>query len=210
MARFGPQFWWPAKTKFEVVVGAILTQNTNWKNVEKALVNLERSGVLTPLAIRDISPKHLAALIKPAGFFNVKTKRLKSFIDFLWQKYDGSLQRMEKVPLEQLRPQLLAVNGIGPETADSILLYALEKPIFVVDAYTKRILVRHSLVSPTEDYHGIQKEFMRHLKTDPPLFNEYHALIVRVGKEFCRSNPLCEQCPLNDINYSITQIRKFI
>ena len=195
--KFGPQHWWPAKTPFEVIVGAILTQNTNWGNVKKAIRNLKKQNVLFPQALKDIPVENLAALIKPAGYFNVKAKRLKNFIRFFFEKYDGDLKKMEQEPLEALRVKLLTVNGIGPETADSILLYALNKPIFVVDAYTKRIFCRNNLIAENSVYHDIQKMFMSRLENYTRLFNEYHALIVRLGKDHCRPRPLCESCPLN-------------
>ena len=201
--RFGPQNWWPAKTRFEMIIGAILTQNTNWGNVERAVNNLKKENLLTPQKIRDINIRRLSALIKPAGYFNIKAKRLKNFINFLFNEYSGSLDRMAKEYWLNLRIKLLSVNGIGPETADSILLYAFERPIFVVDAYTKRILARHNLVGRDADYQEIQSIFMDNLDQDAKMFNEYHALIVRLGKELCRSKPLCEICPLNDLNYSI-------
>jgi len=201
---FGPQKWWPAQTRFEVIVGAILTQNTNWSNVERALVNLRNKNLLTSQAFQKISQRKLASLIKPAGYFNVKAKRLKNFNSFLFQEYDGHLYNMGKEECSILRRKLLAVNGIGPETADSILLYAFDKPIFVVDAYTKRILTRHNIIGLNEDYHAIQEKFMTVLKCDTKMFNEYHALIVRLGKDYCKPKPLCERCVLNNFHYSLT------
>ena len=203
LAKYGPQSWWPAKTRFEVIVGAILTQNTSWTNVEKAIENLHQAELLSPGALKNIPVENLSQLIKPSGYFNVKARRLKNFVEFLFQEYNGQLEQMGKEPLKKLRQQLLSVNGIGPETADSILLYALDKPIFVVDAYTKRILSRHRLVERSADYHAVQKEFMQALATDVRMFNEYHALIVRLGKELCKSKPLCELCPLKDVHYSM-------
>ena len=200
LAKFGPQKWWPAETKFEVIVGAILTQNTNWGNVEKALANLKKAGILNPDGLRQISTYKLARLIKPSGYFNIKAKRLKSFIHFFFKEYDGDLSEMAKEPLEILRKKVLTVHGIGPETADSILLYACDHPIFVVDVYTKRIFSRHNLVASDADYHQIQKLFMKHFPVDVQLFNEHHALIVRLGKDFCKTKPLCEICPLNYLN----------
>jgi len=201
---FGPQQWWPAQTQFEVIVGAILTQNTNWGNVEKALVNLKSKNLLSAHAFQNISQRKLAALIKPAGYFNVKAKRLKNFISFLFKEYNGHLRKMRKEERSTLREKLLAVNGIGPETADSILLYAFDMPVFVVDAYTKRILTRHNIIGIDEDYHAVQEKFMKALKCDTQMFNEYHALIVRLGKEYCKPKPLCEQCTLNNFHYSMT------
>lgn len=203
-AAFGPQKWWPAQTRFEVIVGAILTQNTNWSNVEKALINLKSDKLLSPQALKKISPKKLSLVIRPAGYFNVKARRLKNFISFLFNEYDGHLKRMMKEDCRSLRQKLLHVNGIGPETADSILLYALDKPVFVVDAYTKRMLYRHNMIASDADYGTIQEMFMKALKSDAQMFNEYHALIVRLGKDFCRPKPLCSQCALNNFHYSLT------
>ena len=199
LKAFGPQQWWPAQTRFEVIVGAILTQNTNWGNVEKALTNLKRAKCLSPQALKTIPSKKLATLIRPAGYFNVKTKRLKNFISFLFQEYKGNLNAMKREETYALRKKLLSVNGIGPETADSILLYAFDKPVFVVDAYTKRILLRHGMIDETFDYHAIQDLFMRSLKLDVKMFNEYHALIVQLGKDFCKSKPACEKCVLRGL-----------
>ena len=207
-ARYGPQSWWPARTRFEVIIGAILTQNTSWTNVEKAVANLRRENLLTPPALKSISRKRLSEWIKPAGYFNVKARRLKNFVDFLFEEYNGQLDGMIQEPLEELRKKLLSVNGIGPETADSILLYALDKPVFVVDTYTKRILSRHHLIDADAHYHEVQKKFTESLKADAPMFNEYHALIVRLGKDTCKTKPLCEQCPLNDINYPAFDFRR--
>lgn len=193
---FGPQHWWPGDTPFEVAVGAILTQNTNWGNVEKAINNLKGGRDLNARAIHDMPIKKLAALIQPSGYFNVKAKRLKAFIAFLMNDYHGSIQRLKEEEMHSLRRKLLAVNGIGPETADSILLYALDKPIFVIDAYTKRVLSRHKILGHDETYDKFQELFHLSLKTDVKLFNEYHALFVRVGKEFCKPKPRCGECPL--------------
>ena len=201
----GPQHWWPGDTPFEVIVGAILTQNTNWTNVEKAIRNLKQAKVLAPAALRDIPVEKLAQLIRPAGYFNVKAKRLKNFMKFFFERYGGKIAFMKKTDGEILRQELLAVNGIGPETADSILLYALEKTTFVVDAYTKRILYRHNLVGKNADYHALQDIFNGALAKNVRLFNEYHALIVRLGKDFCRTKPNCGDCPLKKMNYSLTR-----
>ncbi len=196
-AHFGPQHWWPGDTPFEVIVGAILTQNTNWANVEKAIANLKRARALTPQGLKKISTQKLATLIKPSGYYNIKAKRLKNFIAFLFEEYDGSLKKMKKEPVAVLRRKVLSVNGVGPETADSILLYAFGKPAFVVDAYTKRLLCRHEVIDEDLDYHAIQDLFHRYLEADEQFFNEYHALIVRVGKEFCKPDPKCFACPLS-------------
>jgi endonuclease-3 related protein len=195
--RFGPQGWWPAKTRFEVIVGAILTQNTAWTNVEKAIRNLKGRGALSPEKLRALPAEKLAKLIRPAGYFNVKARRLGHFIDHLHKRHGGSLERLFKTPTAKLRDELLSINGIGPETADSILLYAAKRPVFVVDAYTKRILSRHGLCAPDDDYHAVQALFAGNMKADERAFNEYHALIVRTGKELCRkTKPDCKACPL--------------
>jgi len=198
LKEFGPQHWWPARTRFEVIVGAILTQNTNWKNVEKALDNLRKRKLLNLSGIKETPARRLADLIRPSGYFNVKAKRLKNFIEFMLEGYEGSIRRMMKEPLSEIRPKILGVNGVGPETADSILLYALDKPVFVVDAYTKRILHRHQLIPSEATYDDVQKMFMNNLAADGKIFNEYHALLVKLCKEFCKTKPLCAKCPLNN------------
>ena len=188
--------WWPGRTRFEVIVGAILTQNTAWSNVEKAIINLKRAEILSPKKLKAIPERSLAKLIRPAGYYNIKAKRLKHFISFLFSEYGGSLDRLSSENTYKLRKNLLDVNGIGPETCDSIMLYAFKKRIFVVDAYTKRIFSRHSIVARSADYHDVQKLFMDNLPKSGKLYNEYHALIVRLGKEFCRTKPDCKNCPL--------------
>ena len=198
---YGPRHWWPGETPFEVMVGAILTQNTSWKNVEKAIERLKAKGLLVPARIHDISESSLASLIRPSGYFRIKAKRLKAFVNFLFEKYGGDLKKMKKTGLIQLRRELLGVNGIGPETADSILLYGLKKPIFVVDAYTRRILSRHDIVSEKASYDEIQRLFMDHLLHDEERFNEYHALLVHLGKNVCKKRPDCERCPLKGIGH---------
>ncbi|MDP2923530.1 MAG: endonuclease III domain-containing protein [Candidatus Omnitrophota bacterium] len=196
-AYFGPQHWWPADSRFEVIVGAVLTQNTNWANVEKAIDNLRKHRLLKAAKLYQIPKEKLAELIKPAGYYNIKAKRLRNFLHFFLKDYKGSLKIMSLADTLNLRQQLLSVNGIGPETADSILLYALDKPVFVVDAYTKRILLRHGFIKEDAGYEQMQDLFMQNLKPKVKLFNEYHALLVRLGKEFCLKNkPRCEQCPL--------------
>lgn len=194
--RFGPQRWWPAKTPLEVAVGAILTQNTAWSNVERALERLAARRLLDPRRLRALSQAELARLIRPSGTYRIKAQRLKAFLDFLWERFNGRVERLKTAPLEELRSGLLSVPGIGPETADSILLYAAGRPIFVVDAYTRRVLARHRLVPPDIAYEPLRAVFERHLPSDPALFNEYHALLVAVGKRYCRSRPRCESCPL--------------
>lgn len=202
-AAFGPQRWWPGETPLEIIVGAVLTQNTAWSNVEKAIENLRAAGALRSAAgIRDMPHAKLAKLIRPAGYFNIKARRLRNCMVYVARRLglDKKLSRAAKVPTETLREELLAVNGIGQETADSILLYALDRPLFVVDAYTKRIFTRLGLLRGHESYHEIQKLFVDTLPEDRALFNEYHALIVRLGKDFCHpTRPRCTHCPLNNI-----------
>ncbi len=202
-ARFGPQHWWPGETPFEVCVGAILTQNTAWTNVEKAITNLKNAGVMEASAMAALAEGELAELIRPSGYFNLKAKRLHGFLGFLRGRYGGDVQRMFAEPAATLRPKLLGVYGIGPETADSMLLYGGNQPSFVVDAYTLRIFSRLGLLPPGADYHRAKALFEDHLPTDTALFNEYHALIVALGKDFCRpKKPRCEGCALNDLKFT--------
>jgi endonuclease-3 related protein len=196
LRRFGPQRWWPARSRFEVIVGAILTQNTAWANVARAIAAMRSERFLNPRAIDAAPHGRLARLIRSSGYYNMKAGRLKEFTRFLMRRYGGSLQRMFRTDLASLRDELLAVSGIGEETADSILLYGGNRPIFVVDAYTRRVLERHGLTMKGTKYGEIQRLFMDHLPADPALFNEYHALLVAVGKEYCRRTPRCEACPL--------------
>ena len=194
---FGAQHWWPADSVFEIMVGTILTQNTNWSNVEKAIAVLKEKKLLNARKLYRLPEKQLAGLIKSAGYYNVKAARLKSFLRFFVDRYAAKIKLMGAQNLKPLRRQLLAVKGIGPETADSILLYALNKPVFVVDTYTKRILSRHGLIKAETDYSQCQDIFMRNLNHDVQLFGEYHALLVKLGKDYCRKqNPKCEICPL--------------
>jgi endonuclease-3 related protein len=195
-SHFGPRNWWPGDTPFEIAVGAILTQNTNWANVEKAILNLKKKKILNARILHKMPHAGLAALIRPAGYYNVKAKRLKNFLAFLADKYKGSMSRMKSAELSVLREELMAVNGIGPETADSILLYSLEKSVFVIDAYTKRILQRHGMVSKEATYHEMQEIFHENLPQEVQLYNEYHALFVMLGKDYCRPKPRCRDCPL--------------
>jgi len=195
---YGPQHWWPGDTPFEILVGAVLTQNTSWANVEKAIANLKRERLMTFSRMISATPKKLARLIRPSGYFNIKTKRLRHLLLFIHIHYSDSLIRMFAVDSGRLRHQLLEVNGIGPETADSILLYAGEKPFFVADAYTKRIFSRIGLIAGNADYSAMQELFMKNLPSDARLYNEYHALIVRIGKEHCKkTRPICSNCPLH-------------
>jgi len=196
LGSFGPQQWWPGDTQIEIIVGAILTQNTNWLNVEKAITNLKSKKVLSIKPLTSLTHNKLAALIKPAGYFNVKSRRLKNFIDYVNSEYQGSLKKLGREPLDILRVNLLKVNGVGPETADSILLYAFDKPSFVVDSYTKRIFSRLGLISPDLEYSEVRSFFMDNLKASVEMFNEYHALIVRLAKENCKVKPNCPGCPL--------------
>jgi endonuclease-3 related protein len=196
---FGPMHWWPGETPFEVMVGAILTQNTSWKNVEKAIDRLKEKGLLNSTEIRKLKKKQLASLIRSSGYYRIKAERLKAFVNFLFEHYDGNLNRMKKEEIITLREKLLGVKGIGPETAESILLYGLKKPIFVVDAYTQRVLSRHGLISERAPYEEVQKLFMDHLPLDKKLFNEYHALLVHLGKNVCKKIPECDICPLKGI-----------
>ena len=201
--RFGPQHWWPGKTRFEIIVGAILTQNTNWANVEKAIANLRAAGLLRPEKLYQLDVSKLAELIRPAGYYNIKARRLKNFVDRLFDSYDGKLINLESIDTEQLRAELLAIKGIGPETADSILLYALDRPIFVVDAYTARAALRHWLIEPGADYERLRELFQSNLPQDTRLFNEYHALLVKLGKEFCRPKAKCTGCPLEKLPHTL-------
>ena len=194
--EFGPQHWWPGQSPLEIIVGAILTQNTSWTNVEKAIHALREAGLMNAQSLYEVSESELAEWIRPAGYFRLKARRLKNFIQFLFDRYDGSLDSMFATGLPALREELLGVNGVGPETADSILLYAAGLPTFVVDTYTARVLKRHGWIEPEADYHAVKEYFESSLSEDAQLFNEYHALLVHVGKDYCRKTPRCEQCPL--------------
>ncbi|HOF04925.1 MAG TPA: endonuclease III domain-containing protein [Syntrophales bacterium] len=194
--HFGNLHWWPGESPLEVVVGAILTQNTAWANVEKAITLLKRSALLSAPAITEIAEQDLAEAIRPSGYYHVKARRLKAFFFFLRDEFEGSLEKMFTEDPWKLRQKLLAIKGIGAETADSILLYAGGKPVFVVDAYTRRILVRHGIIAVSAGYGEIQRLFMDHLPHDASLFNQYHALIVNAGKRYCRKTPRCRECPL--------------
>jgi endonuclease III related protein len=197
---YGPLHWWPAKTRFEVIVGAFLTQNTAWRNVEHALANLRRAGALNLAGIRNIRLHDLETLVRPAGFFRQKAQRLKTFVDFLDQNYQGSLRRMFARPTQELRQELLALNGVGPETADSILLYAGKHPVFVVDNYARRILDRHGIMPFAAGYDEIRLVVEKSLAGTAPdsvaTLNQAHALMVQVGKNNCRKRPTCQGCPL--------------
>ncbi len=204
---FGQRSWWPTVSKnpkLEICFGAILTQNTAWLNVEKAIKNLEESSLIDVEKIRNIKTKRLASLIKPAGYYNQKAKKLKLFCDFLTKNYGSDLNKLFSLNIEELRKELLGIKGIGNETADSIILYSAGKPLFVVDAYTKRVFSRIGLTKEKGSYEEIQKQFMNNLPENTELFNNFHALIVEQGKTFCRKKPRCDSCPLkNSCNQSI-------
>ena len=195
-AAYGPQRWWPGETPFEVIVGAILTQSAAWTNVEKAIANLKAAGALSPEGLARLDDGELARTVYPAGYFNAKARKLKAFVEMLWARFGGDLERMLAAPVTELRPLLLATHGIGPETADAILLYAAGRPVFVIDAYTRRLFTRLAVAPDRDTYDAWQALFARNLEPDAPLFNEYHALIVRHGKERCRRLPVCDGCPL--------------
>lgn len=198
-AHFGPQQWWPAETPFEVLVGAVLTQNTSWNNVTIAIERLRQAELLSYHRLASLSEEEMAEFIKPTGYYNVKAKRLANLLRMIGEVYQGEPERLFNDELSEARRQLLAVKGIGEETADSILLYAGEQPIFVVDAYTYRICYRHRLIGEECDYGELQELFMAHLPADPPVFNEFHALLVATGKHYCKkTKPLCAQCPLGE------------
>lgn len=199
-AAYGDQRWWPGDTPFEVAVGAILTQNTAWANVERAIANLKKAGLLEAAKLAALPASAIAPLIKPAGYYNVKAQRLRSFLDFLAEECDGDVAALARPGLADAREKLLAVRGVGPETADSILLYACGLPTFVVDAYTYRVLHRHGLAEEAATYDEVKEIFESNLSGDAALFNQYHALLVRVGRERCRRRePRCAGCPLEEI-----------
>jgi endonuclease-3 related protein len=199
LAEYGRQDWWPGETPLEVLVGAVLVQNTAWKNVEKAIANLKDAGLLDIAALHGMQAEELAELIRSAGYYRVKAQRLKRLIGFIHEQYDGSLDALFADDLETARMGLLSVNGVGPETADSILLYAGHRPTFVVDTYTKRILARHGWIDFEADYHELKEHMEAGLPREVELYNEFHALLVRVGHLHCRKTPKCDQCPLYDL-----------
>jgi endonuclease-3 related protein len=199
MQRFGPQHWWPAESPLEVMVGAILTQNTNWQNVERALNQMREHNLLQWPHLHTVAIEELAELIRPAGYYRVKAQRLRNLTRLIAELYDGDLDRFLSLDRDTLRELLLSVRGIGPETADSIILYAARQPIFVVDTYTARVMKRHAWIEPEADYAALQDGFHSVLPEDTEMFNEFHALIVRVGKEYCRPQPRCEGCPLESL-----------
>ena len=198
--HFGDLRWWPADSPFEVIIGAILTQNTAWQNVTLAINKLKTADALTPQDLYHLPINTLAEFIRSSGFYHVKARRLANFLSFLHDQYGNSLDRMFAQDLWLLRQNLLQIKGVGEETADCILLYAGRKPVFVIDAYTRRILERHNILVGRESYADIQALFMNHLPASPALFNQYHALLVNTGKTFCRKERHCELCPLKDFN----------
>ena len=199
MAYYGPQHWWPAEEPFEVMVGAILTQSTAWSNVEKAISKLKTAGALSPEALRQLPLAELAELVHPCGYYNAKALKLKSLAYWLGEYCSDNLSKLFASDIDLLRQQLLAIHGIGQETADSIILYAANKPVFVIDAYTRRITNRIGLAPVGDSYGAYQALFMDNLPADVRLFNEYHALLVCLAKNVCRGQPLCQACCLNDI-----------
>ncbi len=199
MARYGPQYWWPAQEPFEMIVGAILTQSAAWLNVEKAIANLKAAKALSPEGLRRLSLSEIATLIYPCGYYNAKALKLKSLASWLGKYYDDNLDKLFGGDTDHLRQQLLSIYGVGQETADSIILYAANKPVFVIDAYTRRIINRIGLAPDSNSYTAYQALFMDNLLADTRLFNEYHALLVCLAKDVCRNRPLCRQCCLNSI-----------
>lgn len=201
--RWGPQGWWPAQHQFEMMVGAILTQHASWRNVERAVARLREAEALSVKPLRRMPRRRLERLVRPVGFFRVKARRLHAFVEWLQEAWDGSVRRLLRQPVEHARSLLLSVPGIGPETADAMLLYAGRRPVFVVDAYTRRICVRHGLVPERASYHEVQQLFHAALPRNTRVYNEYHALLVRLGKTYCRTRPQCDRCPL----YPLPRVR---
>lgn len=201
LKEYGPQDWWPADSPFEIMIGAVLTQNTNWMNVSRAIDNLKKKDLICPHKIAGISKRKLISAIRPSGFYNQKAAYLKNLSRHIVEKYSGDLRKMAMSNTILLRNELLAIKGLGPETVDSILLYALNKSVFVIDAYTRRIFGRHGVKIKDSDYTGWQKFFESNLPKDQSLFNEYHALIVRLAKEKCRKKPGCQGCPLEGVSF---------
>lgn len=198
LKQVGPRHWWPADSPFEVIIGAILTQNTAWANVEKTINNLKQNNLLSAKTLDKISEKELAILLRPSGYFNQKAKKTKQFVKYFLNHYQGSIKKMSQRDTKVLHNELLSIYGIGEETADSILLYALQKPIFVVDTYTRRILYRHGWFHENPSYQELQEFFMQRLPTDVALFNEFHALLDYIGHFYCHKSPRCDLCPLKN------------
>ena len=199
--NFGEQNWWPGETPFEIMVGAVLTQNTNWTNVTKAIDNLRQANLLDYSCLSRMPVDQLAEYIRPSGYYNLKAGRLHNLLEMIDSCYGGDLDRFLADEIEPARVNLLSVKGVGPETADSILLYACGRPVFVIDAYTHRVLSRHNLVEEETDYYSMQEMMMDHLPADTQLYNDFHALFVLVAKQFCKkTKPLCDKCPLREFN----------
>jgi endonuclease-3 related protein len=196
LKSFGKRNWWPGETELEIIVGAVLTQNTSWKNVEKAIDNLKYHNALDIRTLYKMDRETLAIIIKSSGFYNIKSNRLKNIINVIYNDYSSNILNLKKIDMWKARERLLKINGIGKETADSIILYALNKPIFVIDVYTKRFLKNHRVYNGQNDYDTLQEFFMRNLPGDTYLFNEFHALIVYLCQNFCKKIPLCSRCPL--------------
>jgi endonuclease III related protein len=196
LKSFGKRNWWPGDTELEIIIGAVLTQNTSWKNVEKAIGNLKQHEALDIKTLYEMDRETLALIIKPSGFYNIKSRRLKNIINVLYKEYYSNILNIKALDTLAIRNRLLEINGIGKETADSIILYALSKPIFVIDAYTRRFVKNHRLYNGPNDYDTLQAFFMKNLPVDTYLFNEYHALIVYLCQNFCKNVPLCSKCPL--------------
>lgn len=199
LQHFGPTHWWPGDSPFEIAIGAILTQNTAWTNVERAIANLKRERLLEPRRMLAADIAILEQAIRPSGYFRQKAERLRIFCAYLIDRHGGSMKRMSRQPLESLREELLALKGIGPETADDILLYACGKAVFVIDAYTRRVLNRHQIADGQQPYEALRALLEKHLPADVELFKEYHGLIVYTGKDFCRKTPKCDGCPLQPL-----------
>ena len=194
--HFGDQHWWPAESPFEVMIGAVLTQNTSWRGVELAIARLRDASAIDAVVLYRLGPVEIAPLIRPAGYFNVKSRRLWNLAAWFVETHHADFSALSRLPTQILRAQLLAIRGIGPETADSILLYALGRGIFVVDAYTRRLLSRHHLLPPAAGYHQMQQFMTAALPESVELYNEFHAQIVKTGKQYCRPSPRCDHCPL--------------
>ena len=206
--HFGPQRWWPGRTPFEIAVGAVLTQHTAWTNAARAITALRAESLLAPRRLHATSEAALARRIRSAGTYRVKARRLKAFTRWLVTRFDGSLAGIRTAPLASVRRELLTVPGLGPETVDAILLYAAGRPVFVADAYARRLLGRHGLLPMDADYERTRAFVEKHLPSDPQLFNEYHALLVAVGKRYCGTTPRCEECPLRgDLEARFTRTR---
>ncbi|HPS54296.1 MAG TPA: endonuclease III domain-containing protein [Sedimentisphaerales bacterium] len=200
---FGPQHWWPGDTTFEIIIGAILTQNTSWSNVAKAIDSIKKAGLMSAEKLYRLDNSQLEPLIKAAGYFRLKSKRLKNFLNWFFDNYQGNFENIQRVSTDYLREQLLSINGIGPETADSILLYGFGRARFVVDTYTSRIMARHGLIEPGADYNSLQYLFEANLPSDVKTFNEFHALLVCIGKDFCKPKAKCDKCPLRHLPHDI-------